>query len=135
MIQLIDTRDNNVWLCGIDGARSLGGRPDVHTRLTTAGIPAAFDDGTLVDLTDAEVELVLEDSAGAPTIRLPMVILSGGQSVVRYHRRRGDIPRTVRATANREEAGEYLSGHVRVDWEDGTFLEWPLDRRLNVEIR
>ncbi len=95
----------------------------------------SLDNGSLVSLEGAEAELVLEDSAGAETIRLPLKILDLSQSIVRYRHRRGNIPKAVRASGARAGLAEYLSGHVRVDWEDGTFLEWPLDSRFDVEIR
>ena len=126
-------RRNTLWR--LRGDKLSIGYWDLERKGNLLDLQLTLEGGALVDLRDATVHLILEDSAGAPTIRLPMVIFNVGEAVVRYHRRRGDIPKTVRATSGRQEAGHYLAGHVRVDWEDGTFLEWPLDRRLNVEIR
>ncbi len=126
-------RRNTIWR--LRGDKLSIGYWDLERKGNVLDLQLTLEGGALVDLEDATVQLVLEDSAGVPTIRLPMTIFNRSQAIVRYHRRRGDIPKTVRATANREEAGEYLAGHVRVDWDNGTFLEWPLDRRLDVEIR
>ena len=49
MRMIIDKRNGTVWLFGAGEPKSLGGKPEVYSRLLALGIPSTEDDGTLID--------------------------------------------------------------------------------------
>lgn len=117
------------------GDRLTIGYWDLRRRHRPLDFELVFENGLKPNLAAADrLRFIVTDYDGTPILEAPVRILNTAECRVRYKHRGDELPQEYRYRGTREAEGRCLVGYFRVDWPDETFMEWPLDSRLRVEI-